>query len=66
MASLGLQRSSVLRKNGKSKIWLGEKKNFKLHIFFSRQIQYKMLLLITVHPFALKVVGGQPETFRSK
>lgn len=37
-----------------------------MHIFFSRQIQYKMLLLITVHPFALKVVGGQPETFRRK
>jgi len=25
-----------------------------------------MLLLITAHPFALKVVGGQPETFRRK
>lgn len=37
-----------------------------MHIFFSRQIQYKMLLLITAHPFALKVVGGQPETFRRK
>lgn len=43
-----------------------EKLQVTVHIFFSRQIEHKMLLLITVHPFALKVVGGQPETFRSK
>ena len=53
MTGLRLHKSSILRKNGKSKIWLREEKKLQvtMHIFFSRQIQYKMLLLITAHPF---------------
>lgn len=29
----------------------GEKAEVAMHILFSRQIQYRMLLLLTVHPF---------------
>lgn len=38
-------------KNGKSKICLREELQVTMHIFFSRQIQYEILLLITEHPF---------------
>lgn len=52
MTSLSLHRKQYFEEKWKIKnVVLRGEDEVAMHIFFSRQIQYRMLLLLAVHPF---------------